>query len=305
MKLLKVLIFELRNFATIVASILSIAFYQPSNLPFVARGLAGWWRSYSWSQKQARKKHHYVVYTKEDHAVPFVPDAVERYALLPPIAAKVLGKLARTLDPSSFRKVVSAFLDLGNSVIPAYMNFPVRMPRFTSHGHLSLRLIQLLDEPYNCVPSLHIAGSLLLYNICNSASAIRDGAKDLLGEVRSLAQDMFAAVLYTKQHAYADVAFGILAAKRAFSRRFKSASFDDLISDTSSLEARHPKVKFRRIRVIYGKVADLYSRRKSLTRTVGDFLKSYPKIPGSHPDSFYDSKKRSIVPIRAGSSGYS
>jgi hypothetical protein len=216
--------------------------------------------------------------------------------------AYVSGGLADLLPVSGMREVARAFMDANALGAAVFARRPTVMPRFRDHQRLSLRVIQRVDPPLNCCPSLHIAYSILLDNIAESVIAPHRAHRELFESIRYSTVRMFNSVLYTKQHALIDVGFGILCARIVFERRFAARfgrAFNDFTASFAALRREHPEIAYDRIEAIYAEARELLGRVGSFAGAAEAYLDAhgYPQVPVDFDVDacWFDTERREVV----------
>ena len=265
----------------------------------LSRGVFHWWSAYFGAQRGTKKRDRYLVYTDLDHAVPFVPDQDILYAYMVTQIAFLANELAEVLSRAELAGIARAFMDLNRIGAETFERYPTVMPRFVDHDRLSLRIVQYLDAPVNCCPSLHIAYALLLDNLARSLGERLADKVDVLESVRTSTVGMFNSVLYTKQHALVDVAFGILCAREVFEARF-ARGFDDLTSVFPDLAREHP-IPYDAIVGMLDEATRLRRSNDSLADALGRYLDVHGFVtvgPNDEiADVYFDMGKRQIVRV--------
>ncbi len=269
------------------------------SLPILG-GVGNWLTSYFGAQGGARDRDRYLVYTQHDERIPFRPDQDVLYAYMVCQIAYLANELADVLDRSEMKAFAGGFVELNRVGAECFHAHPSVMPRFLGHDRLALRVVQRLDQPLNCCPSLHIAYALLLDNL---ARTLRDRAEDkreALDSVRTVTLAMFNSVLYTKQHSLLDVAFGILCAQIVFEARYEGA-FDDLTHAFAAMRGEHP-IPYDEIIAILREARGMHRAGAPLADTLGRYLgeHGYRTVP---PDeelglAYLDTRTREIVHVR-------
>jgi len=266
----------------------------------LSRGVVHWWSTYFSAQRGVKKRDRFLVYTERDHAVPFVPDQDILYAYMVTQVAFLANEMAEVLTRPELADIAQAFMELNRTGAEAFDRYPTVMPRFVDHDRLSLRVVQYLDAPVNCCPSLHIAYALLLDNLARTLGERLADKADVLESVRTSTVGMFNSVLYTKQHALLDVAFGILCAREVFEAHY-DGEFDDLTSVFPELAREHA--------IPYDAIVQMLDEATALRRTtdsLADALGRYLAIHGfvkvgpdeDIADRYFDMKKRRVVKSR-------
>jgi len=265
----------------------------------VSRGVWHWGSTYFGAQRRVKKRDRYLVYTDLDHRVPFLPDQDILYAYMVSQVAFLANELAALLTRSELADIARAFMEANRIGAEAFERYPTVMPRLVDHDRLSLRVVQYLDAPVNCCPSLHIAYALLLDNVARSLGDRLADRADVLESVRTSTVGMFNSVLYTKQHSLLDVAFGILCAREVFEARF-GGGFDDLTTVFPDLAAEHPIPYDTIVQILY-EATVLRRSADSLADALGRYLDTRGFVtvgPGEELGScYFDTSARRLVRI--------
>ena len=176
---------------------------------------------------------------------------------------------------------VDSFIELNQMGAETYNYCPTVMPRYTNHDRFLLKIVQQIDKPLNCCPSLHIAYSILLYNIGKQVVDLPRRNFRAWQSVETTAIEMFNSVLYTKQHSITDVVMGIEAAKMAFEKYYPGLKCDDLIRLFPKMQKDNPCIPYNEIKRIHNEVSDLKTgHRDVLAHLVKKYLQknNYPLI---------------------------
>jgi|ETNmetMinimDraft_26_1059896.scaffolds.fasta_scaffold04968_1 hypothetical protein len=245
----------------------------------VLGALTSWARHYHGAQRGAADKDRYLVYTDLDAAIPFRPEADTLYAYMATQVTNLATDLADVLPRPELKRAVGAFTDMNAVASAAFRRFPTVMPRFTGHDRLSLRVVQALDRPLNCCPSLHIAYTIMIDDVARAAFEPHVDKAPALAAVRAATAGMVESVLYTKQHAILDVAFGMLCARIVHERRF-DRPFPDPIALLDAAAGAQP-IPHAAIAALYEEACWRYARADDLAGALGDFLDDhrYPLVP--------------------------
>jgi hypothetical protein len=174
--------------------------------------ISDWQEKYYGAQAEAINNERFLVYTKEDEKIPFRPEYDIAYISL----FNNLLKFASKLDKEPFEKSTQGILEMNKTASEVYAKYQSEMPRFTDHNRLALKLVQRFDKPYNCCPSLHVAYSVFLDEVMDE----------------NISKETIDSVLYVKQHALVDVAFGIICAQLAYQKIYE----DDFKNPTAILD---------------------------------------------------------------------
>jgi len=219
------------------------------HLPVLGSGIMGWAKNYFHSQNSCKDKEKYLVYTNLDNKIPFIPEEDVMYTYMIAQLAYIGRKMSEHLPVRDMKKLVDSFIDISALGTEAFDVAPTIMPRFHNHNRINLKVIQALDKPLTCCPSLHIAYSLLLDNVAENL--LKDKLEpEVLNSIRYSSKRMFNSVLYTKQHSLIDIAFGTLSSKISFENNFDK-EFNDFTEFYAELQGENPHVN-------YGKLYDMY-----------------------------------------------
>jgi len=288
-----------RNLEMMVEHLLRFGIKEPRKLGAVLLAASDWRSHYYSAQQETKDKPYFLVYTADDHKIPFKPEEDTMYAYMLAQVAYVAHKISKFLSARHLVYIAGCFQELNKISSEVYRNHQTRMPRFTDHNRISLKVVQWLDEPLNCCPSLHIAYSTLLYNIANHVLNLPARDEEAWESVKNSTYGMINSVLYTKQHALVDVAFGILAAKVIFERRFKKHTFNDLMDELPELQRRHPDIPYNKVEDAFHRGKALHRVHEDLASVVGKYLneKGFPLLKPNGGQFYYDEKRGVVVPI--------
>lgn len=266
----------------------------------VVGAVGNWARHYFGAQRRAATRERFLVYTDVDAAIPFRPEADTLYAFMVTQVTHLASELADVLPRRELRDAIRAFPEMNQVGAEAFRRFPTVMPRFTDHPRLSLRVVQALDRPLNCCPSLHIAYSFMIDDLAGAAFGPHDDKAEALDAVRRVTAGMIDSVLYTKQHAILDVAFGMLCARVVHVRRSDRPFADPLaVLEPERADAEIPRDA---IAALYEEASWWHARAGNLAGALGGFLRDH-RYPLVGPDEeveacFVDSATGALVRAR-------
>ncbi len=271
--------------------------HHPQKSVYVLRGIGHWLRQYFGAQRRAINKPRYLVYTQLDKPIPFVPAEDILYTYMIAQIAYVTSELAGIVSARQMGHIARGFIKMNSIGVQAFDRYPTLMPRFLDHDRLSLKVVQRLDKPLNCCPSLHIAYSLFLDGVGVLLFKPQATKREVFESVRFSTIGMFNSVLYSKQHSILDVAFGMLCARLVFEQWFDQP-FDDFVSAFPSMARDHP-IPYEEIAGIYEEACAIQKRGGSLAETLGTYLRAhgYQRV---EPDeeiglSYFDTVRKRIV----------
>lgn len=280
-----------KDLSLVLKEAIALGLRHPLKTAIIAQGI---WRcqdSY-FSVQHERNESPYFVYNEHDQKIPFRPQESRTYNDLLPLLLTVLKTGIQEHPREEVQKLADCFLTTNKIAQEVYRTAQTIMPRFTVHQQWGLHLVQWVDSPVNCCPSLHVAFSSLMYNL----------REDLIPpnkqpEAEYSLERMASAVLYTKQHALIDVAFGFLCARIAFERHY-GAFTDDLAERSASLQEEHPSIPYQMILDIYQQGKEQYRRGGTLAEIVNDHLRDedYPKVSRQHDlrGIYFDTRDKNI-----------
>lgn len=199
-----------------------------------------------------QKQEFYYVHTPLDDKIPFVPEECRDYNMIIVQLAKIANRIAKHADLEYVQRVFDCFVYNTDISKEVFQGCPTLMPRHIEHDDLNLKIVQRYDQPVNCCPSLHIAFSLLGYNVGKPYLG-----EEELAEVQETVGNMANSVLYTKQHALVDISFGILAARMAFERCFPGQEFEDFTGRYTLMKERYPEIAYDEILRLYRRCIEL------------------------------------------------
>lgn len=270
---------------------------HPVKSALVLRTLADWLTGYFGMQRRLADRPRYLIYTQHDAEIPFVPEADILYTYMISQIVYVANALANICSARQMHHITGGFVVLNELGVEAFDRCPSVMPRFHGHQRLSLKVIQRLDQPLNCCPSLHIAYSLFLDGVAETFIKPLRQQRDVFDSVRYSTVGMFNSVLYTKQHSILDVAFGMVCAKLVFERRF-DRPFNAFVDQFPALQDAHP-IPYDEIVSIYEEALQLHRRCGSFAGTLDAYLEAHgyqtvaPDADIGH--SHFDTVRREIV----------
>ena len=259
-----------RNVEVTLSKLLALVLQKPQFAWQTLVTTYDWLTNYHVTQSKTEAGEHYIIYTQHDHKIPFQPDEDIMYSYMVTQAAYFAEILSKLVTPIEFKKIAEYFFEANRLGTNVYTKFQTVMPRFTKHNRLSMAAVQYLDKPLNCCPSLHITYSLLIDNIA-SKYVLERGEKNDFEDLRYSTLRMFNSVLYTKQHALSDVAYGMLCAKKAYNKYFAEA-FDDLSDQFPKMQQTHKDIDYGEIIRIYKEARLKDSQGMGFTENIQTYL---------------------------------
>ncbi len=282
-----------RNVEIMVEGLLGLLAEHPIKTVHVLRALSHWRNGYYPMQNACRTRMGHLVYTQHDRAIPFRPESDILYAYMVCQISYVARELADVVSGSQMKHVAHTFMGLNRTALEAFERYPTLMPRYLDHDRITLAVVQSIDDPTNCCPSLHIAYSLLLDNLASFMIKPLRNKRQAFDAIRFSTIGMFNSVLYTKQHALIDVAFGILCAKVVFEASFDHP-FDDFTSVLRRLEREHP-IRYSEAIAIYEEICEMQAGRTGIADTLGEYLEAhgYPEVRCDQPiaGAWFDTRR--------------
>ncbi|MBU0470675.1 MAG: hypothetical protein KKA62_00555 [Nanoarchaeota archaeon] len=285
-----------RNVEIVVENLLKLS-SKPKKLFTILKPVCKMTTNYGKAQKETKIKEQHLVYTDLDHRIPFRPTDDILYVYQLAHMALFSRELVENYPNHVFKEVIKCFLDVEKEAVEVFQKYPTVMPRFTDHDRITLKATQAFDNPLNCCPSLHIAYSLLIYNI-SKVLGFDKWDKELWKSFEQAAELTIRPVLYTKQHALIDVAFGMQVAKKSFEKIF-SFKFEDLTAAFSDFEKRDQDIPYRAIEAIYYNLDDPCKKENSLADVVEQFLKvnKFPVIKPKENNAYFDIRSGKVVKL--------
>jgi|GEM_PF-1877513 len=287
-----------RNVEIVVEKLFALAIGKPGIAWMTGGVIVDWLFSYHGAQRTSLDQARYVVYTEYDHRIPFFPGEDTMYSYMISQAVFFAHALSGIVTHAQFTNIVAVFCEANRLGSEIYNNEQTIMPRFTVHDRLSLSAVQMLDKPLNCCPSLHIAYSLLIDNFASIYIQSVHGKEKLFESLRYSTLRMFNSVLYTKQHALVDVAFGMLCAKKAFETKF-DRPFDDLSAHFPALSRKNPEIDYERILAIYLDISHSDKAGTGYLQTVREYFAAcgFIKVPADTDVNriYFETSKRNLV----------
>lgn len=211
-----------RNVEISVEGLVRLLIREPIKLAYLLRVVKHWHSHYFGAQKKTLDQMRYFVYTEKDHQIPFVPEEDIMYAYMFPQIFFVIGEISKFISNREMKEYAKGFTELNVLANKTFLQRPTLMPRFLEHQRLSLKVVQNIDHPLNCCPSLHIAYSIMLDNISEKMVRKYPEFADKFSTIRYSTKRMCNSVLYVKQHSLLDIAFGILCSKIIYEKHFCS-----------------------------------------------------------------------------------
>jgi len=279
-----------RNVEIAAEGLLRIGFTHPIKVLPVAGTITHWAMTYFTAQKKLKKEDQWLIYTEEDHQVPFKPEYDTFYSYMVSQISVLIDEVVRVAPYGQVSKLAKLCRNLNREGNKAYTAFPSRMYRPTEHNRLSLKVVQYLDEPLNCCPSLHIAYSVALYNVSKNVLDFPNKSPEFWQDLETAAIGMFDSVMYTKQHSFIDVAVGMLAAEIVFRRTYPGVAFADFTELLDRMGKTNTEIPYERIKEIHSRARELYGIHGSLVHCVGALFEemNIPKVKGTRAVKVYD-----------------
>lgn len=267
-----------KNLEIMLEDLLETTVKHPIKTAPVYHAVGNWVISYFKAQKKTHEKLCFDVYTEHDKLIPFKPQEDIMYAYMISQLAYVASQVTKKLTFKEMKSFVKGFIELNDLAVDTFNQYPTVMPRFHDHDRLTLRVVQHIDEPVNCCPSLHIAYSIYLDNVAQKVlNEPKD--KDCFESIRTSTKAMVNSVLYTKQHALIDVAGGILAAQIIFEDTYNDP-FNNFIHVFDELKYDHLEIDYDRIERMYNELKSDFANIGSFPNAIGNYLKkhNYPVV---------------------------
>ncbi|MFC1852314.1 hypothetical protein ACFL27_19120 [candidate division CSSED10-310 bacterium] len=285
-----------RNVEITVEDLFKFSVRHPLKMALVMGVTRNWLTTYFGAQNDSKHKERFLVYTQFDNKIPFIPAADIMYTYMLAQIAFVANEISKYLSWSEMKNITESFVALNNLGVSVFKQYPTVIPRFFDHNRLSLKVIQFIDGPVNCCPSLHIAYSVFLDNVARTIFG--DTKKETFQAIRYSTIRMFNSVLYTKQHALIDVAFGILCAEIIYKRRV-AHDFNNLFCLFESLRLEHPDIDYTEIVRIYTEGVAIYQKLDNLPETIGTYLTANGYLQVD-PDAalstcYFDTKQKKLI----------
>ena len=239
-----------RNLEIAVEGLARLTVRHPVKTASVMYLLKDWATKYFTEQKKPIPR--YLVFTDKDKDIDFRPEEDTWYIYMLAQITTVTNEVADHTTLKEFMTMVRAFKDVNGIGTEAFIRCPSVMPRYTDHKRQGLYVVQKLDQPYNCCPSLHIAYSLSLDNIAMKHAKDEEVKHDL----RKSTKRMFNSVLYVRQHAILDVAFGMMCARMVYEKHY-GEDFNDFRREFGNLQKDNPTIPYDEIEKIYEEITDI------------------------------------------------
>ncbi len=282
-----------KDIAVVLKETAFLGFCHPFKSYDVARAAWKFQEIYFSIQKQTAGTAPYFAYSESDHQIPFRPEESVNYNRLFSLLMLMIKEGIQRLPRAEFQPIVDCFSTANKLAQEVYQNYQTIMPRFTVHQQWGLHLVQWIDLPVNCCPSLHVAFSSLMYNLKESLIPRSQQA-----EAKHTLERMAASVLYTKQHALIDVAFGFLCAKMAYEQHFGLLE-REILNCSERLQAESPSIPYSVINEIYSWSKEEYLHGKPLVQIVGEYLqeKEFPTVSLDEDlrGIYFDTKEKILV----------
>jgi len=281
-----------KDLTVVLKEALSLGVRHPLKSVDVANVIWQCQQSYFSTQKKSEGMTPYLIYSEVDEKIPFRPQESVNYNELLPLLMVIMKEGIEHHPRRELQQVINCFLTANDMSQEVYRSYQTIMPRFTVHQQWGLHLVQWIDLPLNCCPSMHVAFSSLMYNFREQFMPFSQQA-----EAKKTLENMASSVLYTKQHAVADVAFGFLCAKMAYEQQFGISS-PEILGDHHRLQEEHPSIPYETIHEIYQKGEEKYRKGKTLVQIVGDYIKEqeFPRISEMEDlrGSYFDTKEKKM-----------
>lgn len=261
-----------KDITTVLKEAASLGLHHPLKSYDVAQAVWKFQESYFSIQKQSSAP--YFAYSEHDQQIPFRPEESANYNELFTLLLVMIKEGIERHPRRELQPIVNCFSTANQLAQEVYRTSQTIMPRFTVHQQLGLHFVQWVDLPMNCCPSLHVAFSSLMYNLREDLIPTEQQAK-----AKTTLEKMAASVLYTKQHALIDVAFGFLCAKIAHERRLGCLE-QEILNNQACLQEKDPLIPYGVINEIYSWGKEEHLHGKSLAQIVGEYIKEkgFPKV---------------------------
>jgi len=188
--------------------------------------------NYTSVQRKVAKRKQYNVYSKKDEEVVFRPEYDIIYVYMIAQIPYIISRIAPALDDKIVSKINKSIRHMTALAADTYNMFPTYLPAFGSEDRITHKIILSVDGQSNACPSLHVAYSYFIANLCAHLN-LPELDEIAWESIEQTAKDMTYAVQYTKRHAYIDVSGGELLAEIVFKEHFGSLplQLNDFYSD--------------------------------------------------------------------------
>ena len=197
-----------------------------------------WYSTYFGAQKLARGRKAMRTDTYLDQRVPIEEQAIYPYLFATIYLPASVLVLLNSLTNVEFDSAIQAYESMILTAKNAFCCNPTRIKSREMLTHPVTKLLQSIDGPTNCFPSLHVALVTLSYEILKNA---KSQERSLLPAMKQSCIDICRATVKTRQHSILDVIGGIALSEQTYRKYFGGAT-DDLLSlilpelsDTESL----------------------------------------------------------------------
>ena len=268
----------------------------PSNL---RAALWGWsvveyWLQYFGNRRFPKNQEFHVVYTSNDHSVPYQPESALYYWLVNldfiPTSVRLPGATSREF----FDEMRHAYVDIAREACLAFREVPTIMPHFNRHGGHALHIARALLKPINCSPSLHTAVPFYAYNLCANYFPEKER------ELRQYVGRIVSTVIKTKLHAMIDIAFGIHLARAAVEDRL-GLNFNNLESFFTAVQKSTDGIPYDHVYGTYHEIDKLKDQTDGAASRLPKLMAKYfqqiglPRVVRPRSNCLYDLEHKMLV----------
>ena len=188
---------------------------HPARLASLGRLGVHWYSAYFGAQKDTKNLATCLTDSPLDERIPIDEQAIYSY-LFACLFLPASGLLfLNVLNDEEYPRVIQAYEDLIAKSKCVFLERPTRLKSRLMLTHPLTRLLQSVDGPTNCFPSLHVALVVLTYQIAKNAAS---GPLSVLPTLKQTCIDICRATLKTRQHSVIDVIGGVALAEQTYHR---------------------------------------------------------------------------------------
>lgn len=174
------------------------------------------------------------VLTHLDSYIPVLPIFIVPYLLFYPFVFGGLLYLFIHNRESYLQTILSYSLGLAVAYL-TYVAFPTTVPRLPVNGpdvfSAMLRFIYSIDQPYNCLPSIHVLGTILVM------AGIWQAERNRYWWVQLMGISIILSTMFTRQHGILDVLGGLVVGFVVFSLSGKVVATNEQQSQESVMDS--------------------------------------------------------------------
>lgn len=195
-------------------------FNRPTRMVSLTRLGYQWYRSYFGAQKLAVFETATVTETPVDRRISLDEQGIYPYLFTTLYLTYAGWLMISKLSEEHYQNALSAYLSVITEAEQVFSKRPSKLSN-RAQAHPLTQWLQSVDGPTNCYPSLHVALSLLAYQVMRNSPDTNPESKRVL---KKICIDQCRSTMKIRQHSVIDVIGGYALARNAY-RKFMGSQF--------------------------------------------------------------------------------